>query len=494
MKALNLLTLLSLLLVVSSKAFPAVSPNIFADPGVELGNSNFVPIASGALSGETVAPISGARSMRLLAPNTGVNARASFAMTPYAGMFRADLSMIYKPTTTSNNALSVCLVAIHADGVTQNRSQCLTGKKTLSAKTLSFSLNVDAIKPVASLLIQLKNSGTTADSVNVLIDNLSLTINTEDATTPSARLDSLPSIATGLSTLDISPTSEQPNDSLDGTGNFRSVCNYSHALFDDPIIYSGVPGKSHLHIFFGNTGAKFSSTETSLKSSGNSTCRGGILNRSGYWVPALLDANGNVVRPVENLVYYKSAYQGLSPSAIQAFPFGLRAVSGNSLSSAPQDHTYWGCVNNYIGHVATIPVCPPGDMLEMHVEYPQCWNGTLDSPDHKSHLTFPIAENTCPATHPIAIPEISIHIRYDMPAGGTYGWHLVSDMYDYRTPVVGIYGTGTSGGMSSHADYMEGWDKVNGPDAFLPGCVQSGKDCHAHLLGNGMQMGDTPQD
>jgi hypothetical protein len=373
-----------------------------------------------------------------------------------------------------------------------NRTQCLTGKKLLSVNKLSLSLNVDANIRVSALRLQLKNTGTTGNAINVLIDNLSLTINTADATTPSARLDSLPPNSVGLSTLDILPTEEQPGDSFDGTGNFRTNCNYSHALFDDPIVFSGIPGRSHLHIFFGNTGAKFSSTETSLKTSGNSTCKGGILNRSGYWVPALLDANGNVVRPVENLVYYKSAYQGLSPSAIQAFPFGLRAVAGNAMSSAPQYNTYWTCVNNSIGRSATIPVCAPGDTLEMNVDFPQCWNGALDSPDHKSHLAFPIATDTCPATHPIAIPEIGIHIRYDMPAGGTYGWHLVSDMYDYRTPVIGVYGTGTSGGMSSHADYMEGWDKVNGPDAFLPGCIQSGKDCHAHLLGNGTQMGDTP--
>jgi hypothetical protein len=34
----------------------------------------------------------------------------------------------------------------------------------------------------------------------------------------------------------------------------RTACQFSHMAFDDPIVYPGQPGKSHLHVFFGNTG------------------------------------------------------------------------------------------------------------------------------------------------------------------------------------------------------------------------------------------------
>ena len=59
--------------------------------------------------------------------------------------------------------------------------------------------------------------------------------------------------------------------------------------FDDPIVFPGQPGRSHLHTFFGNTGANADSTAESIRGTGNSTCRGGIANRSSYWVPTLID-------------------------------------------------------------------------------------------------------------------------------------------------------------------------------------------------------------
>src|SRR5262249_39943002 len=54
-------------------------------------------------------------------------------------------------------------------------------------------------------------------------------------------------------------------------GNFRISCDYSHMKFDDPIVYPGEPGRSHLHAFFGNTEADAFSTADSLANEGNST-------------------------------------------------------------------------------------------------------------------------------------------------------------------------------------------------------------------------------
>ena len=46
----------------------------------------------------------------------------------------------------------------------------------------------------------------------------------------------------------------------DVVGAFRFVCSAGQLLHDDPIVYPGQPGKSHLHQFYGNTGANASST------------------------------------------------------------------------------------------------------------------------------------------------------------------------------------------------------------------------------------------
>ena len=86
--------------------------------------------------------------------------------------------------------------------------------------------------------------------------------------------------------------------------NFYSNCRFSHTAPDDPIVYPGQPGASHLHQFYGNTSADAYSTYSSLRENGSSTCMS-PLNRSAYWMPALLNGAGYVVRPDYVAIYYK---------------------------------------------------------------------------------------------------------------------------------------------------------------------------------------------
>jgi hypothetical protein len=118
-------------------------------------------------------------------------------------------------------------------------------------------------------------------------------------------------------------TDETPSASGDGTGAFRTVCEFSHMAFDDPIVYPGQPGKSHLHVFFGNTGTNANSTAASIANTGNSTCRGGTINRSGYWAPAMIDTlDGTPVTPQSMIIYYKTGYNGVKPGDIKSLPQG----------------------------------------------------------------------------------------------------------------------------------------------------------------------------
>jgi Domain of unknown function (DUF1996) len=275
----------------------------------------------------------------------------------------------------------------------------------------------------------------------------------------------------GESTRNIGSTSEAPARG-DGVGAFRTRCDYSHMLWDDPIVFPNQPGAAHLHAFFGNTDTDAYSSERSIKTSGNSTCRGGIANRSSYWVPALIDAAGKPVEPELIDVYYKSGYNGIEPEQIRTFPKGLRMIAGSAKSSATQYEAYWGCHNNYIGHPGSIPQCEAGDNLVMFVEFPQCWDGkNLDSADHKSHMAY-TEDGACPTTHPVAIPAITFNVLY--PVRDVKGWRLSSDMYSADKP----------GGFSAHGDWFEGWeDEV--AETFVENCVQKGVDCHSHLLGNG---------
>src|SRR4029079_19174567 len=183
----------------------------------------------------------------------------------------------------------------------------------------------------------------------------------------------------------------------DDIREFREPCNFSHMSFDDPIVFPGQPGRSHLHTFFGNTGRDASSTADSLRNSGNSTCRGGIANRSAYWVPTLIDTRDNTpLRPDTFIAYYKHGV--LSPASVQPLPTGLRMIAGDPSASAPNPTVFnkrWKCIggpnNQNALYQASIGNCDVGAQLYQEVFFPQCWDGVnLDSPDHKSHMSYTV--------------------------------------------------------------------------------------------------------
>ena len=287
----------------------------------------------------------------------------------------------------------------------------------------------------------------------------------------------IPTGSAGVGSEEIRPTTDKPLANND-VGAFRTSCAMSHMAFDDGIVFPGQPGKAHLHAFFGNTGSDAYSTAESLRTSGNSTCRGGIANRSSYWVPAVIDKSGTPIKPKSAQIYYKTGYNGIAPKDVKVFPEGLRVIAGDMKTSEPiQEHAFWSC-EVYNGHPKSIPDCPAGQKVIMQIFFPQCWNGVdLDSADHKSHMAYP-ANGACPGSHPVAIPEISFNVYYDVPAGTRSSeWRLSSDMYDQSKP----------GGYSAHGDWFEGW-KRDVAEAFVKNCNQTQSDCHSHLLGDGREI------
>jgi hypothetical protein len=287
----------------------------------------------------------------------------------------------------------------------------------------------------------------------------------------------------GSAEVRVQATTIQPSSS-DGVGAFRVVCDYSHMAFDDPIVYPGQAGKSHLHTFFGNTRTSWASTPGSIARSGNSSCHGGIANRSSYWIPSLLNAQNQPVLPASAIMYYKTGYRGVSPASVKQIPAGLRMISGDTLASTTQENIGWGCLETYIGHYGYIPTASnhpcikEGNHVSLNVTFPQCWDGkNLDALNHKNHMTYAVPGQGCPSTHPVALPEISINVRYRIPAAGTAGWRLSSDAYSRSLP----------GGYSLHGDFMNGWQ----PDIaakWIKNCNNAALDCHAHLLGEGTTL------
>lgn len=277
---------------------------------------------------------------------------------------------------------------------------------------------------------------------------------------------------TGESVLKIFPTNEKPSAGDNGGGQFRIFCQASHMSNDDPIVYPNQQGASHHHTFFGNTSVDYKTNPGTIGNMGNSTCKGGIMNRSGYWVPSMIDTSTNKpIAPEYVIVYYKTD----APSKVTVPPKGLRMIAGNSKSIVPQKEglVRFTCNEDYNTRKLNIPACKKGDTVESLLSFPNCWDGkNLDSPDHKSHMAY--SNGTCPTTHPVRIPEITFNLRYLANTdAGTRNWRLASDNY-----------AGGTGGNSWHGDWMNGWDET-----FLTGivnnCLKKAVDCHAHLLGDG---------
>jgi hypothetical protein len=290
---------------------------------------------------------------------------------------------------------------------------------------------------------------------------------------PSIDTSKIPAKVAGYSNIRTNPTNEQPTSSVDN-GAFRIVCDFSHMNFDDPIVFPNQQNATHLHAYFGNTGANYLSTPESIRTSGNSTCHGGILNRSAYWAPPVIDTATNApVKPSHVMVYYKH-------STVEVIPRGLRMIAGDAKrTTTKRGNTWFECNEVYANHPDNIIPCGQGGKLTQVVAFPACWDGkNLDSPNHKDHMAFTDA-GVCPATHPRKLPTITMIIHYPIAtSAGTANWRLSSDMYAKN---------GYNAGYSSHADFMMGWEETT-HKVIVDKCINAKKDCHAHLLGDGRMI------
>jgi hypothetical protein len=242
--------------------------------------------------------------------------------------------------------------------------------------------------------------------------------------------------------------------------NFFSNCKFSHTAPDDPIVHPGRPGRSHPHTFFGNTSTDAYSTPASLRRAAT-TCKPSA-DTAAYWVPTLFQ-DGREVRPMKAQLYY--VLRGYDQ--MRAFPAGLKMIAGNADATRPQSTriTYWACGGQAVRSApsTTVPeTCPvlagnvfallrgnkrptkirvrSKTLLELHVNFPDCWDGRrLDSADHRSHMAHS-REYVCPASHPVKVPLIRLQIRYPLRSGA--GVSLAS-----------------GGQFSGHADFVNAWDQ-----------------------------------
>ena len=219
---------------------------------------------------------------------------------------------------------------------------------------------------------------------------------------------------------------------------FVVECGFSHMAADDPIVYPGQPGASHLHVFFGNREVDAHSTAASLLR-GTTTCDQSE-DLAAYWVPALL-RDGEPIDPVKSTAYYRPGL-GVDPTSVQAYPAGLQMVAGSAGATSPQpvSKVAWSCGVG-IAREATPPACPEGRDLRLIVTFPDCWDGVhLDSDDHHAHVAYS-SGGACPPAWPVPVPQLQLSVEYPV-TGPTDGLLLAS-----------------GGLLTGHADFMNGWQQ-----------------------------------
>lgn len=258
-------------------------------------------------------------------------------------------------------------------------------------------------------------------------------------------------------------------------GDFRIACHPSHMNNDDPIVYPNQEGAAHHHTYFGNVTTDYKSTPDGLKTTGNSTCFGGIANRSAYWVPSLIDTTQDKpIRPDWALFYYKGGR--ITP------PNGLVIIAGDHLATKDKPQRLnvvdFQCNPHINGNLSWRSrknhIVPCSGDLVATVQFPNCWDGkNLDSPNHKAHMAYHNG-SSCPSSHPKEIPNITYAIHYEVTS--TDNLRLSSDNYE-----------GGAGGYSFHGDYMFAWDDTV-LETWFEHCNGKDKDCHANLLGNGKEL------
>ncbi|QYU66504.1 DUF1996 domain-containing protein [Leptolyngbya sp. 15MV] len=291
-----------------------------------------------------------------------------------------------------------------------------------------------------------------------------------------------------------------PRRDADPVGAFRFVCQPGQLNWDDPIVYPGQPNASpHLHQWFGNTAANALSTYASLRREGDSTCMG-PLNRSAYWMPAMIAGETQVVRPDLLFVYYKRFPESSTECALVArrclgLPHGLRYIFGYDMGrlGKRQPETTrrlrWKCVapNNRLrgdeaGDFSSFD-CPAGHTLVVTLSAPDCWDGrNLDSADHRSHMAHMYYDGTralprCPSTHPYHVPQFTLGASWRIePGDDLSNWWLASDRMPGQPAM--------PSGSTFHSDWFGAWDP-QAMDAWTRHCIDEKYSCISGELGDG---------
>lgn len=291
----------------------------------------------------------------------------------------------------------------------------------------------------------------------------------------------------------------------DVVGAFRFIMRDAGVNSDDAIVFPGQPGKSHLHQYYGRKGWNANSTYENMRLSAGSVGNdfNGALagNGSGYWTPAMLDANGNVAKLAFVSGYYKrrpasdpkcgglGTVFGAEGKCV-GVPNGLRLIAGYDMltGKAPTGQAWFNCQGptavpgHYANLTEALANCPTNstNLVGFVIELPDCWDGkNLDSPNHRDHVSYQqrdvnSGQMSCDAAHPYVIPKLTLGAWFT----AVPGMHFSCDP---------MLPAGTPPGTCGHADYFENWDPTI-KAMWQANCIDGFKNASGGDLCNGFQL------
>jgi hypothetical protein len=202
--------------------------------------------------------------------------------------------------------------------------------------------------------------------------------------------------------------------------DFNSKCPLSHRLPDDPIVYPGTPGASHMHDFFGNTSTDANSKHESMTGE-RTTCIEEPADKAGYWTPTLY-ANDVEQRIKGAFVIYKAHDESVRDQ-VRPFPKDLKVVTGNARAETFADNPLfaqgkigWNCYGGQQGYTdEPIDDCIErgGAFQDLYIIFPSCWDGVKTKASDQSHVAyFDPSTKRCLDSHPVTLPQLTLWVRY----------------------------------------------------------------------------------
>lgn len=193
---------------------------------------------------------------------------------------------------------------------------------------------------------------------------------------------------------------------------------------------------------------------------------------SNYWTPQLyVKFKNGTLMPVPHVgdpndvnggmtVYYLQRRGDDPNEKLHAFPEGFRMIAGDTAArSFGNDSTSKAISFSCLGgpnlpETNNMPNynCPGG--LRAQVFFPACWNGKdLDTPDHKSHMSYPVGQEynngACPPDFPIHMISLFYEVLYDT---GPFLDQWNSEKHPF------VFANGDATGYGYHGDFLNGWD------------------------------------